>query len=248
MSDNKEKDGRKTAGYILLGVAAYIILSNSGFLDFLGIRAVIGFLVRSVFNLIPVGLVVLGVYLLNKTKDDSTPMIPWFLIVFGAVLLISQFDLFGLDFGDMFLPLWLVFIAMMLLNPGKLLPRGLNSHADDISAETSAIRLFAFMGGGDLTFTSRQLQGGEVVAIWGGYKMDLTQAEMEGDVMELQLFCIMGGVEIIIPPNWEVEKQAIMIMGGFSDKTNCLAEKLDLPRKKLIIKGLALMGGGDIKN
>ena len=67
--------------------------------------------------------------------------------------------------------------------------------------------------------------------------------------MELNLYCIMGGVEITVPPNWDVEKRgAVCIMGGFSDKTRCIAEKLELPRKTLIIKGLAVMGGGEIRN
>ena len=67
--------------------------------------------------------------------------------------------------------------------------------------------------------------------------------------MELTLCCVMGGVEITVPSHWDVEKRgAICIMGGFSNKTRCMAEELEMPRKKLIIKGLALMGGGEIKN
>jgi len=105
------------------------------------------------------------------------------------------------------------------------------------------------MGGGELDYTSRNLRGGDVVAVWGGYKIDFRDADMEGESMELNLRCIMGGVEIIVPSNWEVEKRgAVCIMGGFSNKTRCLADELELPRKKLIIKGLALMGGGEVKN
>jgi predicted membrane protein len=239
---------RNTTAYILLGIAAYLILSSTGFLDLIGLRDLIRWVFRTAFNLIPLAVVVFGVIWLSKTESGQKPIFAWFLIAFGAVLLISQFGLFGLSFGEMFLPFWLVVVALLIMNPRNILPRGLNTLSVDEEKDSSSIKLVAFMGGGDLNYTSRVLRNGEVIAVWGGYNIDFTGADMEDDVMVLNLICIMGGVEIIIPPNWEVDKQAICIMGGFSNKSHCIAEKLDLPRKKLIIKGFALMGGGEIKN
>jgi len=248
MGDFNEKGGRRTTAYVLIGVAGYLVLVNTGVLDFFGIRDIVRFVFRSVFNLIPASLVLVGAIWLGKTESGGKPLMPWFLILFGTVLLISQFGLFGLNFGEMFIPLWLVIVALMIMNPRNILPKSFNTQAEDINEDTTNVRLFAFMGGGDLNYSSRSLTGGEIGAIWGGFKIDFTQAEIKGDVMEIHLYCIMGGVEIIVPPNWEIDQQAICIMGGFSNNSNCLAEKLDLPRKKLIIKGVALMGGGEIKN
>ena len=129
------------------------------------------------------------------------------------------------------------------------MPRRLNTREEEVGADTENIQLVAFMGGGELNYSSQSLRGGEVIAIWGGYQIDFSNADMAGDYMELNLFCIMGGVEVTVPPHWEVEKRgAVCIMGGFSNKARCIAEDLDMPRKKLIIKGLALMGGGEFKN
>jgi hypothetical protein len=249
MSDHEPRDGRRTTAIILLAIAAYFVLANSGFLELLGISSLIGWAFRSLVSLIPAAILGLGILWLIRAKEGSKPAIAWFVTFFGAVLLISQLDLFGLSFRDMFLPMALVVVAFIIMNPRQLLPRNMNTRSDELGEGREPIQLLAFMGGGELRYTTQSLVGGEIVALMGGYELDFTQADMEGDSMELNLFCIMGGCEIIIPANWEVEKRgAICIMGGFSNKTRCLAEELELPRKTLIIKGLALMGGGEIKN
>ena len=249
MVDFDKNDGRKTAAYILIGVAAYLVLANTGLLDLIGLRALVRWAFGLALDLVPSAILLMGVLWLSRSREDEKPLVAWFITLFGAILVVSQFGLFGLSFGEMFLPMWLVIIAFMIMNPRKLLPRSLNTQNSDLSDENEAIQLVAFMGGGELKYTSRNLKGGDVVAVWGGYEIDFTEADMAGDSMELNLFCIMGGVEIKVPANWEMEKRgAICIMGGFSNKTRCLAEELELPRKKLIIKGFALMGGGDIKN
>lgn len=253
MSEHDPKDGRKTTAYILLGLAAYILLSNIGLLDFIGIGSVISWAWDTMFSLIPVGVLGVGIYWLTQAESGQRPLIPWVLTLFGAILLISQFNLFGIDFGDLFWPMWFVVIAIVMLNPRKILPKHMNvrdvESLESQEGENEKLYLVAFMGGGELNFTTQALIGGEVLNFMGGYKLDFSEAEMKDDSMELNLMCVMGGCEIIVPSNWEVEKRgAICIMGGFSNKTKCMAEELELPRKKLIIKGLALMGGGEVRN
>lgn len=249
MSDFDRDDGRKATAYILIGIAAYIVLANTGLLDLIGIRSLVRWIFSTAWDLLPAAILAMGLLWLIRSKEVEKPVIAWMVTIFGAILITSQFGLFGLSFGEMFLPMWLVFIAFMIMNPRKLLPRSLNTQNEDLGENSSTIQLVAFMGGGELHYTTQNLRGGEVVAVWGGYKIDFRQADMRGDSMELNLFCIMGGVEITIPANWEIEKRgAICVMGGFSNKTRCLAEELELPRKKLIVKGFALMGGGEINN
>lgn len=249
MPDFSKDNGRKTAAYVLIGVAAYVVLANTGLLDWIGIGALVRWAFRTVFDLLPAAILIMGVLWLVRSKEGDKPLVAWFITLFGGILLVSQFGLFGLSFGEMFLPMWLVIIAFMLMNPRKLLPRRLNTQNEELLESNGKIQLIAFMGGSELKYTSRNLKGGDVVCFWGGYEIDFTDADMEGEFMELNLICIMGGVEIKVPSNWEVEKRgAICIMGGFSNKTKCLAEQLELPRKKLIISGLALMGGGEVRN
>lgn len=249
MSENEPRDPRKLTAYILLAVAAYIVLANTGMFNILGIAPVLGWFFRTAVGLIPAAILFLGLFWLSRTRDEARPLAAWALTIFGIVLVISQTGLFGLSFGNMFLPMWLVIVAFFMMNPRNILPKRFNSQQEDLSDDDERINLLAFMGGGDLHYTTRDLNGGEIIAVWGGYQIDFSKAEMAGDSMELNMICVMGGCEIVVPAHWEVEKRgAVCIMGGFSNKTRCLAEELELPRKKLIINGLALMGGGEVRN
>jgi len=247
----ESRDVRRSTAIILLAVAAFIILSNTGFLDLIGISGLISWAFRTMFSLIPAGIFALGVLWIIKSREGQRPVTGGIVALFGLVLLISQQGWFGLDFGNMFVPMWLVIVAFILMNPRDILPRRFNMNTDEVNENDTdgAIQLVAFMGGGELDYTVQNLRGGEVYSVWGGYQLNFSEADMEGDSMELNVFCIMGGCEVVVPSNWEVEKRgAVCIMGGFSNKTRCMAEELELPRKTLIIKGFALMGGGEIRN
>lgn len=249
--DNEPRPAQKSrqqTAYILIGVAVFIVLANTGLIGALGIDDLIGWIFSTVFNLIPAAFIAVGALWLHRSEEGQKPIMGWFMVIFGSILLISQFDLFGLSFGNMFFPMILVIVALSLINPDKILPGKLWPGTSDMGEDGSSIRLFAFMGGGEMRYTTKTLTGAEVGAFMGGYQIDLTEADMEGDVMVINVAYIMGGAEIRVPCHWSVEQNAIAIMGGFSNTTTCLAEKLDMPRKKLIVKGFAFMGGGEIKN
>ncbi|MDE0508515.1 MAG: hypothetical protein OXI17_07755 [Gammaproteobacteria bacterium] len=249
MSEPDSPQSRKTVAYVLVAIAGLLILSNVGLFSFIGLTDLIGTLFRLLFNSIPYILTLAGIYWIVRSGRREAPTMAWLLTLFGAVLITSQLGLFGLSFGDMVAPMILLTVAFFLVNPRNLLPGRLNTSNEDLDPEEQEIKLFAFMGGGELNYHSRRLRGGEVMAVWGGYDIDFSDADMEGDSMQLNLYCIMGGVEITVPANWRVEKSGAMcIMGGYSNKTWDMAEELNLPPKTLVVTGLALMGGGEIRN
>lgn len=249
MSEPDSPQSRKTVAYVLVAIAGILVLSNAGLFNIFGLRDLIGAIFRLIFNSIPYVLTLAGIFWIARSGKREAPLMAWLVIVFGAVLIVSQIGLFGLSFGDMVAPMILITVAFFLVNPRNLLPRRLNTSNDELDPNQQEIKLFAFMGGGELNYHSKQLKGGEVMAIWGGYDLDFSDADMEGDSMQLNLYCIMGGIEITVPANWKVEKSgAVCIMGGYSNKTRDMAEELNLPSKTLVVTGLALMGGGEIRN
>lgn len=249
MSEPDTPQSRKTVAYVLVAIAGILVLSNAGLFNIFGLRDLIGAIFRLIFNSIPYVLTLAGIFWIARSGKREAPLMAWLVIVFGAVLIVSQIGLFGLSFGDMVAPMILITVAFFLVNPRNLLPRRLNTSNDELDPNQQEIKLFAFMGGGELNYHSKQLKGGEVMAIWGGYDLDFSDADMEGDSMQLNLYCIMGGIEITVPANWKVEKSGAMcIMGGYSNKTRDMAEELNLPSKTLVVTGLALMGGGEIRN
>jgi hypothetical protein len=85
-----------------------------------------------------------------------------------------------------------------------------------------------------------------VVAIFGGCELNLSHSDFK-DTITLEVVAIFGGIKIIVPPNWEIKSEAAAIFGGIDDK-RAVAPFGEGPRKILVIKGLALFGGVDIKN
>lgn len=93
---------------------------------------------------------------------------------------------------------------------------------------------------------SKNFKGGEVVAVFGGSDINLTQADFEGTIA-IDVVAIFGGLKIIIPPGWEVRSEVAAIFGGIDDKRT-IAAPVEEPSKIIIIKGVAVFGGVDIRN
>ena len=76
--------------------------------------------------------------------------------------------------------------------------------------------------------------------------MNLSQADFHETIV-IEVVAIFGGVKIIIPPNWEVKSEVVAIFGGMDDK-RAVTPFGDTPKKIIIIKGVALFGGVNIRN
>ncbi len=102
-------------------------------------------------------------------------------------------------------------------------------------------------GGANHMVYSKNFKGGEAVAVFGGCEINLSQADFEGTVT-IDIVAIFGGVKIIVPPSWEVRSEVTAIFGGVDDKRAVPPFNGEGARKILIIEGVALCGGVDIRN
>ncbi len=101
-------------------------------------------------------------------------------------------------------------------------------------------------GGSHQTVYSKNFKGGEVTAVFGGCDLNLTQADFEGEIV-LDITAIFGGCKIIIPPGWQVKPEVTAIFGGMDDKRS-IQPAVEGQNKLLIIRGIAMFGGVDIRN
>jgi len=81
--------------------------------------------------------------------------------------------------------------------------------------------------------------------VMGGIELDLRQATLPEDAV-IELFAFWGGIEIWVPREWSVVNQGFALMGSIEDKTGNLPQRPGQPR--LVLRGMALMGGVEIKN
>jgi hypothetical protein len=106
--------------------------------------------------------------------------------------------------------------------------------------------LFAVMGGTERKGVWRVPRTMNVVALMGGAKIDLREAQLPAGLIELRVVALMGGVEIIVPPSLAVEASGAAIMGGFEhvDRAPVRPEP-DAPLLRVV--GLALLGGVSVE-
>jgi hypothetical protein len=109
----------------------------------------------------------------------------------------------------------------------------------------NTVNLFVVMGGVTRRLMTQDFRGGTAVAIMGGCKIDLRDASIsQGDAV-IDVLAFWGGVEIKVPEGWTVVPQVFPFMGGFDDRTRPVAAAA---RTRLIVRGLAFMGGIEVKH
>ena len=106
----------------------------------------------------------------------------------------------------------------------------------------------AVFSGGDRIITSQNFKGGRIVSVFGGSKINLMNAKLAEGVQVLDTLSVFGGSNVIVPAGWTVKVEVTAIFGGFSDKRERLPNLVYDQNTMLVIKGVAIFGGGEVKS
>jgi hypothetical protein len=192
-------------------------------------------------------IVILSAGLLNLTsaREGGSRTLGAILTFVGAWLLLGHFSWWHLRFRDLW-PLLLVFWG------GLIVWRGWHGHSPSLPLpgrtpnDEHTVGILALMSGFDRIVTADPFRGGEISALMGGGKLDLTRAHMsDGASATINVFALMGGMEIRIPESWGFDNRALYFMGGSNDQSRMPANPA-APR--LILRGFVMMGGVEIRN
>lgn len=83
----------------------------------------------------------------------------------------------------------------------------------------------------------------QAVAVMGGVELDLTDARFAAPEVTIQVFALMGGVELKVPPDVTVDVRGFAFMGGFDNSVHSGGP----PGSPVVrVTGFALMGGVDV--
>ncbi|HOK37836.1 MAG TPA: DUF5668 domain-containing protein [Bacteroidales bacterium] len=184
----------------------------------------------------------------------------WFkgfiLISIGAIFLIDE--IYGLKYGtaNLFWPIILIFIGILIVV--KIFTRSSNIDKkntskyspliDELFSSNDYINISRVFSGVNTIITSQNFKGGKVSFVFGGGELDFRGAALSEGINILKVECVFGGVKIILPENWDVSLETSGVFGGFSDERRYIKLSNVETKGKLIIKGEAVFGGGEIIN
>ncbi len=192
----------------------------------------------------------------SRFKDGG-----WFIpCIIGIVFLINQHVMMG-DLRKHFWPLILIVVgALLIIRPRKRNWFSFSSKKDSDIEEAEIITpandesysaddridITSIFGGSKKIVLSKNFKGGEMVNVFGGAELDLTQADMTTPA-RLEVVAVFGGATLIIPSNWAIKSEAFTLFGGISDKRK-IAPSTEGPTKTIILEGTMVFGGLEIKS
>jgi hypothetical protein len=218
--------GIAIVGVLIILAGAVLLGGNLGLIDANYVFRVFG----------PVVIFILGAAMLMRRRHDQV-LLGLILMFAGAWGFATQQQWIKIHFWAVIGPL------MLVLAGGSVVWRAFNRPVPEGSGD-AYVRTFAVFSGAELRPTV-PFQGADLTAVMGGIKLDLSNAPMAGDTAIVDVFALMGGTEIFVPRDWDVTVKVISLMGGCTDKRR----PSTLPATKhLIIQGMAVMGGVEIKD
>lgn len=222
---NGDYRNKKTlyAGGILILLGGLLLLDQTGFLP------------ERWFSFWAAVFLVVGVLKIIQSHDWTGRM--WG----GLVILVAVgFELNYMGFAEVRLEkIWPLFI---IFGGISILLRAWGPPPEKVES-SEQLNLFNLMGGGEYRVRTKDFRGGYITAFMGGFQLDLTEANIEGSEAILDVTTILGGGEIRVPEKWAVVVRGSAIAGGYSVKT-----REGQVEKTLVIRGLAVLGGVEIRN
>jgi predicted membrane protein len=259
-----EASPRTILGVVLIVLAVLLFLNNIGFTLF-----------GAVFSHWPLALIATGGFLIYSARSKGASgrkigVLPYALIAVGVLAALTRYGVLRFGIGALVAPLALLICGLYLFKPRRCphtphkkpadtpnISIALHDKEDDTAPHghghatidlDNRIDIFTILSAGHYNTRSQELVNGNIVCILGGAEVDIREADTRQEVIQLDILAFMGGVELKIPPNWQVTVKLFPFLGGINNRTTCLAEKMGMPKRHLVITGLACMGGLEIHN
>jgi predicted membrane protein len=172
------------------------------------------------------------------------------LFAVGVLLQLSSLDIID-GFWSAFWPILFILAGLSLLRSNLRRARKTDTQAtagrgDGMPYERDYLESNALMAGASTRVTSKSFKGGSISSIMGGLEIDLRSAEIDGNLAVLEATCVMGGIEIRVPPHWTVQVNGTPILGGIEDETNKYRDD-NVVGPTLILDATVVLGGIEIK-
>jgi predicted membrane protein len=228
-------DGKLIFGLIIISIGFILLLRNWGVIPHFNL-----------WDFWPVILIFIGIGHLNRPANERSLVGGLIFLGLGIFFLANNLHFIYFQFRDIW-PIILILIGIYILKKAFWI----KGDSSTKNSDHDIIDLSLVLGGGDFKYSSQNIKGGHIVAIMGGGTVDLRQADIKEESISLEIFACMGGVELKVPVDWHVVIKGIPFLGGMDNSTNPTVKNngdISQKKKSLIIKGMAIMGGIEVKN
>jgi predicted membrane protein len=205
----------------------------------------------------PMIVIIAGIFIgaVNRFRDFG-----WLLICGTGFFFISDDIWPELDITDFILPAIIIIVGLALVfrqsffKAGWKKPDGEAIFSAGIgekekkprnASKEDMLDVAAVFGAVKKNLYSKNFKGGEIVSVFGGVEIDLSQADFEEKVV-IESVQIFGGATLIVPPTWQVRSEAVAIFGGIEDKRKHIVSQT--PERILVLDGFVMFGGIEIKS
>jgi predicted membrane protein len=231
---NRDRYSGLIPGAIILAIGTIFLLNNLGI-----VRA------GHFFQFWPLFLVFAGLVKLANPNRRAWGLI---LLFFGVLLQLNQLGIGHFSWSEMW-PIVLIAagaMAMWSALQARKMTEGLHAnHADP----RTTLNESAIFGGVQKRLNGKEFRGGQLQSLFGGIEIDLRDAEIAEDEAVLYANAVFGGIELRVPETWFVAARGQGVFGGFTDSTRYTGPgDPDKPKKTLIVMGMAVFGGVEIRN
>lgn len=214
---------RIITGLTIIAVGIGFLLDNAGIIDFSSLAA----------TWWPLAVIFAGVLIfLNDTRSYL-----WALLVAGIGIMfqLRELGIVTVNPWQLFWPAVIIVVGLSVILSRAPRNRVNKANRDDV---------VAVLGGSDQKNASENYQGSKFTVIMGGAKLDLRKAKIKNDAT-IEIFSLMGGVELIVPRDVVIRNQTSAILGGVENKT----DQDDIKNAPVLyITGDVIMAGVEIKN
>lgn len=237
--DKRSLDRRSVAAVLLIVAGALLFLETFDIVD-----------VNLKYYIFSWKTLLLGIGLIIVVSSNNK--IPGYILMgVGLIFWLPSIFNYNIQLYQVFWPIVLIAVGLIIIsrrNKHDSFMRNIqpdrktdgtypNDYLDDVS----------IFGGGVKRFSSQNLKGGNITAVFGGSEIDLVSAKMSEKGTVIDMFIMFGGTKLIVPGSWQVKSEATSLFGGFTDKRHIKPDQ-QVSDRVLLIKGIVLFGGVEIKN
>jgi predicted membrane protein len=226
-------NNRVIIGVVLVLAGLALVIKNTGFFS--------DFIDHVVFSW-PMLLIVIGLIMTLGSSEKTGGIIVMAVGGFFMIPLIFRetFHMYNMFWPSIFIIIGIIFIVSKRKGWGSLISKG--TIGDDY------VDYVSVFSGGERQIVSQNFKGGKISAVFGGMEVDLSQAKLAPGRNVLEIACVFGGAELIVPDTWFVTIEVTPVLGGFSDTRKLHPGRTVDPSSQLVIKGAVVFGGGEIKS